>query len=84
VRVDNDERRDALVGAGFGDVGDDGREGGGADADGAGKRGVFVGTPVGDGGQLKNILVVTGNGSGDGGGDQGVGDQRQVGAVLFE
>jgi hypothetical protein len=84
VCVNDDERGDALVGTRFGDVGDDGRQGGGADTDGAGKRGVFVGAAVGDSGQLKNIFVVTGNSGGDSDGDQGVGDQRQVGPVLFE
>ena len=84
VCVNNEKRGDALVGAGFGDVGDDGRQGGGADTDGAGKRGVFVGAAVGDSGQLKNRVVVTGYSGGDGGGDEGVGDQGQVGPVLFE
>jgi hypothetical protein len=81
VCVDDDEGRDALLRAGFGD---DGGQGGGTDADGAGKRGVFVGAPVRDREQLKHILVVASNGVGDGGSDQCVGDQRQVGAVLFE
>src|ERR1700694_2012384 len=81
VCVDDDERRNALLGTGFGYVGDDGGQGGGTDADGAGKRGVFVGAPVGECGQPKHI-VVAGDGGGDGGGDQGVGDQRQGGAGV--
>jgi hypothetical protein len=35
VCVDDDKRGDALLGAGFGNIGDDGGQRGGADADGA-------------------------------------------------
>ena len=50
VCVDDNQPANTLLRKGFRNIGDDGGQGGGGDADGAGKRGVFVGAAVGDGG----------------------------------
>ncbi|OOK68391.1 hypothetical protein BZL29_6549 [Mycobacterium kansasii] len=78
VGVDDDQPSYLLVGEGLGDVGDDGGEGGGADADGAGIGGVFMRAAEGNWGQLKDPVML-GDCCGDGTGDESVSAQRQVG-----
>jgi len=52
-------------------------------AEGARENGVFVRAADGDGRRQLAQLVILGDGRGDGAGDQGIGGQRQVRAVLF-
>lgn len=81
--VDHQQTPGTLRGDGFGDVFDDVAQGDGTDADGAGERGVFVRAAEGNGRELKDVVVRVDRGS-DGGSDEGVGSQRQKGAVLLE
>ena len=47
--VDDNQSVNTLLRKGFSNIGHDSGQGGGGDADGAGKRGVFVGAALGDG-----------------------------------
>ncbi len=83
VGVDHDQPPCAVRGEGLADVGDDRGQGGGADADGAGERGVLVRAAERYRRQRQNTVVVA-DGGGDGAGDEGVGAQGQMRAVLLE